>query len=184
MSTWKRGADRIRAHSAERGPSLEEFIDEIGVGAVERVPGTAVYLTGTPAGTPTALLHQVQHNRVVHERVIVLSVRTVRVPHVSSEHRIRVKQLEEGFIGVTVRYGFMETVDIAEALKALEDEIPSVAQASIFVSRGVVIPTEGISLSRWRARLFGFIARNAPRMSMVVNLPHERVIELGVEVEL
>ncbi|HWA39689.1 MAG TPA: potassium transporter Kup [Burkholderiales bacterium] len=188
MLTWRRGRDvlfeRLRASSVPLGPFLETLFKD----APERVPGTAVFLTATPDSTPHALLHNLNHNRVLHERVVFLTVETRDVPWVAMADRVRVERLGHGCWRLRVRYGFMNRPDITRALEVaatfgLEFNL---METSFFVSRQKIIPTAGdhAPMALWRERMFATMARNSGDITDYFNIPANRVIELGTRVEI
>jgi KUP system potassium uptake protein len=186
MATWKRGMDQIARYFRESRTSLDEYLETLAKDPPIRVPGIAVFLSASPGRTPTALLHQIDYNHVLHEHALVLTVVATRLPYVPARERLDVKELPLGVMRIVARYGFMQTPRVPALLKLLEkygvDVDPD--QASYFLSREVAIPTEKIGMPRWRAWIFALLSRNAQRASAFFHLPHDRVIELGVEVEL
>jgi KUP system potassium uptake protein len=149
------------------------------------VPGTAVFMSNVPPGdTPLVLLHHLKHNKVLHDRVVVLSVVTAEVPAVTEEERIETRELEHGFRHVTARYGFMETPDAPAALAACEElrGLIKPAETTYYLGRQTLLPTGNTGMARWRKKLFGFMARNALRATAYFRLPPNRVVELGAQV--
>jgi KUP system potassium uptake protein len=186
MATWKRGMDQIARYFRESRISLDEYLEGLAKDPPLRVPGIAVFLSASPGRTPTALLHQIDYNHILHEHSLVLTVVATSLPYVPARDRLDVQELPLGVVRVVARYGFMQTPRVPALLKLLEkyglDVDPD--QASYFLSREVAIPTEKIGMPRWRAWIFALLSRNAQRASDFFHLPHDRVIELGVEVEL
>jgi KUP system potassium uptake protein len=151
-----------------------------------RVPGTAVYMVSTPDTTPSALLHNLAHNKVLHEHVIFLSVLTEAVPRVPQNERIDVAENAEGFHSVKIRYGFMQDPDIPLVLQQLKPygvEIPLEA-TTYFLGRETILSTERLGMARWRERLFAVMLRNALRATAFFRIPSEQVFEVGVHVEI
>jgi KUP system potassium uptake protein len=188
MATWRRGReimfDRLRSTSVP----LEPFLQSLFVDPPQRVPGTAVFLTATPDSTPHALLHNLSHNKVLHERVVFLTVETHDVPWVPFEDRVNCDPLGHGCWRVRVRYGFMNRPDVVRALElcgALGLEF-DMMQTSFFLSRQQVVPSTGgpLSMALWRERMFAAMARNAANVTDYFNIPTNRVIELGTKVEI
>ena len=186
MTTWKTGRQIVAERLTARAEPLELFMARIARMPVARVPGTAVFMTGQPLGTPPALAHNLQYNKVLHEHVITLMIKTEPVPHVPDDRRIEVRSLGAGVFDVVVRYGFMEDPDVPEALDAArqlgllldEDDI------TFFLGRETLIVTRRPGMATWRERLFTLMARNAVRATAFFRLPPERVVELGVQVEM
>jgi KUP system potassium uptake protein len=187
MSTWEKGKRLVRAREIEQRIPLETFLHSLEAEPPLRVAGTAVFLTGG-VGTPMALVHHLEHNRVLHERVIVLTVVARSVPSVPSAERVQCERLPLGFWRVTAAFGFKEVPRVVPILHrvARESEIGELDpnQISFYVGREVPIPVEHVGMSVWRSRLFAFMSQNALRVSSYLHCPHTRVIELGVEVEL
>lgn len=187
FSTWHRGRqlvfERLRAHELQ----LEPMLQSLKSNPPQRVPGTAVFLTSKPDTVPHALLHNLAHNKVLHERVVFLTVVTESVPRVSEERRVALEALADEFYRITVRYGFMDQPDIPAALARLRShglEFPPL-ETSYFLSRETLIPSlakEGMAL--WRERLFATMARNAGSVTAYFRLPTHRVVELGTQIEL
>ena len=151
-----------------------------------RVAGTAVFMTAQPRGTPPALLHNVRYNKVLHDHVAVLTVGTAPVPHVTQEERVSVERLGNGVFNVRLKYGFMEDPNIPEALdearkRGLQLDLDDV---TYFLGRETIIVTKQRGMAIWREKLFVLMARNAVRATAFFRLPPERVVELGVQVEM
>jgi KUP system potassium uptake protein len=187
MSTWAKGKRLVRGREIERRTPIEAFLRSLEADPPERVPGTAVFLTGG-IGTPLALVHHLEHNRVLHERVVVLTVEARNVPRVPASERVQIERLPLGFWRVTAAFGFMEEPRVVPILHRIahECEIGELDpdQISFYVGREVPIPVEHVGMSVWRSRLFAVMSQNALRISSYLHVPHARVIELGVEVEL
>jgi KUP system potassium uptake protein len=187
MATWRRGREvlfaQLNAQSVPLGPFLEALFRD----PPQRVPGTAIFLTATPDATPHALLHNLNHNKVLHERVVFLTVEMRDVPWVSFEERVRVERLGNGCWRLRLRFGFMNRPDVNGALDlcgplGLRFEP---METSFFVSRQKIVATEGgIGMALWRDRLFAAMARNAGDVTDYFNIPTNRVIELGTRVQI
>jgi KUP system potassium uptake protein len=186
MATWKRGrlilADRIGAGLLP----AHLFLQDVGTKSPIRVPGTAVFMYGNPEATPPALLHNLKHNKVLHERVVFLTVETDEVPHVPPEHRAAIEDLRFGFYRVRLRYGFMEDPHIPDALAALKDhglEFKPL-ETTYFLGRETLIPSKKPGMALWREKLFAVMNRNARAATSFFGLPPNRVVELGTQIEL
>jgi len=187
MSTWKRGRqivwERIRASAM---PVLK-FVEDIKRRDPLRVAGTAVYMAGNSDGTPIALLHNLKHNKVLHKRVVFLTVVIEEDSHVAPAERLEVEQLDSGFWRVWARYGFMEEPDVQAILnlcasRGLEFKP---METTFFLSRETVIPgRKKGGMANWRERLFAVMARNATSATAFFRLPANRVVELGMQVEI
>jgi KUP system potassium uptake protein len=186
MATWRRGrAILTRRLTADLLPA-EAFVADVRRRAPTRVPGTAVFLYSNSEATPPALLHNLKHNRVLHERILFVSVAVVEEPQVSPGARASVESLGEGFFRVTVRFGFMEEPDIPGALSGLApaDLVLRPMETTYFLGRETVVHSRSGRMSRWRAALFGIMNRNATPASSFFRLPPNRVVELGAQIEL
>ena len=174
--------DRLRDESI----SFTAFIERTKKQKLVRVPGTAVFMYSNRDGIPPALLQNVRHNKVLHERVIILTVETKEVSHVSAEERVEVEPRGQGFYTVVVRYGFMDDPDIPAALEqAAESGLDyRPKETTYFLGRETLIATEKEGLSPWRGELFAVMARNARRATIFFRIPPDCVIEIGTQVEL
>ncbi len=187
MTTWRQGRtimfNRLRASSVP----LKPFLDSLFVDPPQRVAGTAVFLTATPESTPHALLHNLNHNKVLHERVVFLTADVSEEPWVPFQERVKLTKLGHGCWRMSVRFGFMNEPDIARTLEiaatlGLEFEMMS---TSFFLSRETVVPVAAVSdMALWRERLFAMMSRNAGNAADYFKLPTNRVIELGTKVEI
>ncbi|GBG02517.1 putative potassium transport system protein kup [Azospira sp. I13] len=186
MTTWKRGrqllADRLKGEALQLLP----FIDSIAVAPPSRVPGTAVFLNADPNGVPHALLHNLMHNKVLHERVIMVSVQIFDVPYVPEIDRVEVHKLKENFWRVIVQYGFKDEPDIPQALSLCADSglTFEMLETSFFLGRETLIPRLGSEMAFWREKLFIALFRNAGSATSFFKIPSNRVVELGTQVVL
>jgi KUP system potassium uptake protein len=187
MTTWRQGRAILVRRQRESSIPLKPFLESLFLQPPQRVPGTAVFLTATPETTPHALLHNLNHNKVLHERVIFLTVEINDVPWVPFEDRVQLRRLGHGCHAMTVRYGFMNRPDVPNALEvagSLGMDI-SMMETSFFLSRDTVVPVsieKGMAL--WRERLFATMVRNAGNAADYFNIPANRVIELGTRVQI
>jgi KUP system potassium uptake protein len=186
MTTWKTGRGLLAERMNAGTMPIEMFLADVFRNPPHRVPGTAVFMYGNPAGTPPALLHSLKHYKVLHERTVFLSVTTEEVPHVEPAERLAVTELGEGFYRITLAYGFMEDPDVPEALSAVQ--VPgldlSPARTSYFLGRETLIPSKEPGMFRWRRGLFAIMARNARPATAFFGLPANRVVELGAQIRL
>jgi KUP system potassium uptake protein len=164
---------------------MEIFIKSAAPSAA-RVPGTAVFMTSASSGVPHALLHNLKHNKVLHERVILLTVRIEDVPYVAEEKRLENKDYGSGFYRVVLRYGFMEEIDVPAALAQLKG-IGSqcrMMDTSFFLARQTLLASSRPGMAIWREKLFAWMLRNAESAMEFFKLPTNRVVELGSQVEI
>jgi KUP system potassium uptake protein len=186
MATWRTGRARLRHRLVNSLLPIENFLQDVERHRPHRVPGTAVFLAGNPDGTPDALTHNFKHNKILHTRVVLLTFLTEEEPYVERERRVSVTELGQGFYRVIGRYGFMEEVDAWEVLRLCRPHglVFREMDTSFFLSRETVIPGGRRGLARWRKRLFALLARNAQPANAYFRLPPNRVVELGMQVEL
>ncbi len=187
MATWRRGREMLFETLNSTSVPLAPFLEALFKDPPQRVPGTAVFLTATPDATPHALLHNLNHNKVLHERVVFLTVQIRDVPWVAFEERVTCERLGHGCWRVRVRYGFMNRPDVTSALElcgALGLQLEPM-ETSFFLSRQKIVPTEGgAGVALWRDRVFAAMARNAGNVTDYFNIPANRVIELGTRVQI
>ncbi|MBM3105258.1 MULTISPECIES: potassium transporter Kup [Pseudomonas] len=186
MTTWKRGKQILVERLDEGSLPLPLFISSIRVQPPHRVEGTAVFLTARPDAVPHALLHNMLHNQVLHNQVVLLTVVSEDTPRVPAQQQFEVEAYGEGFYRVLLHFGFMDEPDVPAALKLchLEGLDFSPMRTTYFLSRETVIPSRLVGMSRWRAMLFAFLLKNANGNLRFFNLPLNRVIELGTQVEI
>jgi KUP system potassium uptake protein len=186
LSTWKAGRALLAQRMRERLYPFDQFLQDIETYPPQRVSGTAIFMTSNLQGTPPTLLHNLQHNKVLHERVVLLTVTTSDVPHVRAHDRATVDSLGHGFYRLTLRYGFMEEPDVPDALgEASVRGFPiDLNETTFFLGIETLLASRRPGLPLWRERLFVLIARNAMRANAFFKIPPERVVELGMQVEL
>jgi KUP system potassium uptake protein len=186
MTTWKTGRRLVAERLTARALPLDDFIASVEALKPVRVPGTAVFMTAQPTGTPPALVHNLRYNKVLHERVVILTVSTAQQPHVPPEARFTVEALGHDLFNVRVQYGFMEDPDVPEALVQARSQglLIDPVDLTYFLGRETIIVTRRRGMAIWREHLFVVMARNAVRATAFFRLPPERVVELGVQVEM
>jgi KUP system potassium uptake protein len=186
MTTWKRGREILTARIQESLLPAEAFLRDITKKSPHRVRGTAVYMYSNPEVAPPALLHNLKHNKVLHERVVFLAVSTEEVPHLPIEERATIEALGAEFYRVCLRYGFMEEPHVPAALADLKGRgvefVPM--ETSYFLGRETLIPTSRPGMAIWRERLFWIMSRNARPATSFFHLPPNQVVELGTQVEI
>jgi KUP system potassium uptake protein len=185
LTTWAKGRQLMINRMNEASLPMEIFIKSAAPSAA-RVPGTAVFMTSTASGVPHALLHNLKHNKVLHERVILLTVRIEDVPYVSEEKRVDQHDYGSGFYRVILRYGFMEEIDVPSALAELRDCGPQckMMDTSFFLARQTLLASSRPGMAIWREKLFAWMLRNAESAMEFFKLPTNRVVELGSQVEI
>ncbi|HEX6057797.1 MAG TPA: potassium transporter Kup [Gemmatimonadaceae bacterium] len=183
MSTWKRGRLLLAGILNRAMLPLDLFLESVRQRKPVRVPGTAIFMTSESAGAPVVLLHHLKHNKVLHEQVVLLSIKSVEVPEVRPEHRVHIERCDEGIFRVIARYGFMESPDVQEILLYLADEEIEMRETSFYLGRERLIPTGTGPLARWRKKLFVVMSRNARTATEYFNIPPNRVVELGTQIE-
>jgi KUP system potassium uptake protein len=188
MRTWRSGREIMFERLRETSVPLKPFLDSLFRDPPHRVPGTSVFLTATPDATPSALLHNLNHNKVLHERVVFLTVQITEQPWVQPLDRMSLVKLGHGCWRMTLRYGFMDEPDVVKALEVadtlgLEFDLMT---TSFFLSREMVVPSAAVEsgMPLWRDRVFATMARNAGNAADYFKLPANRVIELGTKVEI
>jgi KUP system potassium uptake protein len=186
MTTWKTGRRIVAERLTARAVSIEEFLATVANAPPARVPGTAVFMTAQPKGTPPALAHNLRYNKVLHKHVVTLMVTTQPVPHVPANQQVVVRPLGQGVFEVLVRYGFMEDPNVPEALVRACEQGLALDEDDItyFLGRETLIVSKNPGMAMWRERLFALMTRNAVRATTFFRLPPERVVELGVQVEI
>lgn len=186
MATWRTGRRVLGARLRASTIPLKMFLEDVQLQSPHRVKGTAVFLASNPEGTPLALMHNLKHNQVLHERVVIMTIQTVEVPHIESSDRVQIVQLDHGFFRVIGRFGFMEDPDVPQLMKACSNEglVFEESRTTFFLSRETVIATPKPGMMIWRERLFAFMARNSQSATAFFRLPPNRVVELGMQVEI
>ena len=186
LVTWKRGRQLLMERLSPGAIPIEPFIQSVTAHPPTRVPGTAVFLTAAAEGVPHALLHNLNHNKVLHDRIVLLTVSTIDIPHVPDEERIEILPLGSEFFRVVVRYGFKDDPDVPRALglaaaKGLKFQM---METSFFLSRQTLIPKVGPGMALWQEKLFALMSRNASSATTFFKIPANRVVELGTRIEL
>ncbi len=182
LTTWRHGRSMVMEEVARQSLPLDVFLDM--VEDVHRVKGTAIFMTSSKEGVPSALLHNLKHNQVLHDRVVLLTVQTADTPYVSELDRIYLHPLREGFMRVVLRYGFMEDPDIPSALSHCKrfGESFDMMETTFYLSRESVIPKlNRHHIARWRGKLFALMSKNATSATDFFRIPNNRVVELGTQ---
>ena len=185
LTTWSRGRALMRERMAESTMPMDVFIKSA-AGSATRVPGTAIFMASTSTGVPSALLHNIKHNRILHERIIILTVDIAEVPYVNEENRAKCKSFGDGFYRVVLRFGFLEETNVPAALDRVDLCGPpfNMMQTSFFLSRQTLIASKAPGMAIWREKIFAWMLRNAANAMEFFRLPSNRVVELGSQVEI
>ena len=186
MLTWKQGRNLMRDRLRDDAIELKGFLDAVFVSPPSRVAGTAVFLVAEPGFTPNALMHNLKHNKVLHEHNVFVTVKHHDVPWVGFDRRLSVESLGHDCWQVTLNFGFKNDPDVPEALQLLADRgipLPEM-DTSYFLSRDIVMPSLGKGMALWREKLFASMHRNAAAAADFLNLPSNRIVELGAKVEI
>ncbi len=186
MTTWQRGRDLLNRKLVEAAVGTKDFLNNVAEMKPHRVSGVAAFLTGNPDGIPRTLLHNFKHNKIIHEQVVLLTVRTEDIPRVSEAERVQVKVLTQGFYQILLRYGFSEDPDIPAALRNIRQEGLDLdpMRVTFFLGRETLILGREHNMRPWRKHLFSFLSKNARDASKFFRIPPNRVIEVGIQVEL
>ncbi|HSM53602.1 MAG TPA: KUP/HAK/KT family potassium transporter, partial [Erythrobacter sp.] len=185
LTTWARGRKLMRDRMSEVALPMEIFAKSAKNSAL-RVPGTAIFMASSTAGVPSALLHNIKHNKVLHERVVILTVDIAEVPYVDPGERCEYHDLGDGFYRAILHYGFMEATDVPAGLKQMKKcggEF-DMMQTSFFLSRQTLLPSEKPGMAIWREKVFAWMLRNSATAMDFFKLPTNRVVELGSQVEI
>lgn len=188
LMTWKDGRALVLKRLEKDALPIDLFIKSISMGSeAKSVPGDAVFLTGTPNIVPHAMLHNIKHNKVLHARNVMVTVMTRDIPYVAQEERSSVEKLDERFYRITLHYGFKDQPDIPQALQSAYEELGfeyDLMQISFFISRDRIIHTVGEGMAPWREKLFISMQRNTSPVSDFYQIPTNRVVELGSQIEI
>jgi len=186
MTTWKRGRQILGERLSKKILSHEDFIERIREEAPPRMPGTAVFMDSNPQGTPHALLHNLEHNKMLHERVVFLTVVTREIPYVPEEERAGVESLGENIYRITAEFGFAEDPDVPSLLAHCETDGMGfdLSETTFFLGRETMLATKEPGMAIWREKLFVRMSRNAQRAAAYFHIPSDRVVEIGTQIEL
>lgn len=186
MSTWKDGRAELAKKMIRTRLPIDLFLDDVATRKPLRVQGTAVFMTVSPIGTPSALLHHFKHNRMLHERVVLLSVQSAEVPTVAVEERLKVEELGHGFYRFIAFYGFMETPNVPEVLRMASNFQLDLDPDTVtyFLGRETLVAGGDAKMMHWRKSLFAFMSRNAWTAPAYFGIPSDRVVEMGIQIDL
>lgn len=186
MTTWRKGRSELaRKLMGERFP-LEMFLVEMVKRGLPRVPGTAVFMTLSPEGTPPTLLHHVKHNHTLHEKVVLLTIRSTDAPNVPPEERIKLDDLGQGFYRLVATYGFMQTPNVPKIMQDVSCHglVTEPMTTTFFLGRETLLTGGRSKMMNWRKAIFAFMSRNAGNPTAYFGIPANRVVELGAQIEL
>jgi KUP system potassium uptake protein len=187
MTTWKKGRALLARNLADKLLPVSLFLEDLKSMKPPRVPGTAVFMSSNPNGVPVVLLHHWKHNQVLHETVVLLSIMSENLPEIAANRRIRVNDLGQGFFHITAFYGFMQTPNVPDVMQqaAAEHRVPyQRASTSYYLGRETLLATQKSGMHRWRKALFSFISRNSRSATQYFAIPPDRVVELGMQIDL
>jgi len=187
MSTWNRGRRVLAKRLMERAYPLALFLERLQVQPPLRVPGTAIFMTGNPGGVPPPLLHNLEHNKVLHDQVVLLTVATAEVPHVARGDRARMERIGGNLYRVTLTFGFMDDPDVPKALRRLHKEQPlriNLSETTYFLGLETLLAAGRSGMWAWRQKLFAVMSRNARRATSFFRIPPDRVLEVGIHLEI
>jgi KUP system potassium uptake protein len=186
MATWRRGRELVMREIRQSGLALQPFISSISAHPPLRVPGTAVFLTANLDAVPHALLHNLKHNKVLHERNVLLTVEVLETPTAEDDERVTIENLDDNFYKLTLRFGFAEDPDVPDTIESIQAcGLPfELMDTTFFLSRESIVATDRPGMARWRDKLFVFMQRNATPATAFFQIPGNRLVELGTQVEI
>ncbi|CCN23887.1 putative potassium uptake protein [Bordetella bronchiseptica 1289] len=188
MMTWRRGRRLLADMQARDRQPLREFMTQLEAFPPARVQGTAIFMTMNAGNVPPALLHNLKHNKVLHDHVLFLSIRVADVPYVSEDERFDMHKISASSWQASINYGFKEDPDVPDALRQVAEAYPEIdlepMRTSFYLSRQTVVAARRPAMARWRRALFAFMARNSTRSTRFFKIPPNRVVEMGMQVEL
>ncbi|WP_374382971.1 potassium transporter Kup [Thermomonas sp.] len=187
MRTWRRGRELLHTEIRKEGIQLDSFLPGLMLSPPVRVPGTAIFMTADKGVVPHALLHNLKHNKVLHERNIFLTVETLSVPYAAKGERLKVTSIGDDFYRVLIRFGFMETPDVPQALMQTCDQCDLVLDpmdTTYFTSRETIVASPHRNMPAWRDKLYALMHRNAAPATGFFHIPGNRIVELGTQVQI
>jgi KUP system potassium uptake protein len=187
MTTWKKGRALLAKNLADKLLPIDIFLADLAQVQPVRVPGTAVFMSSNPSGVPVVLLHHWKHNQVLHQTIILLSVTAQPAPEIGADSRLKVRSLGHGFYQVVALYGFMQTPNVPDILRQAAEKhgVPYAPErTSYFLGRETLLATKKSGMLRWRKALFSFISRNSRSATQYFGIPADRVVELGMQIDL
>jgi KUP system potassium uptake protein len=187
MLTWYKGKFLLKQRGIQQGLDLKDFLDMLMLSPPHRVDGIAVFLCSEKDCVPAALLHNLKHNRILHENTFFVHLETLDIPKVADEERFKLINLNNGLYTIHAKYGFMETPNLMKLLQLTEQHLEfafEIMDTSFFLARESVVPSNIPGMSIWREQIFAWMHRNATKPSDFFHIPANRVVELGTKVEI
>jgi KUP system potassium uptake protein len=186
MATWQRGRAIVAARLRRTATPIDQFVREVARRQPLKVPGIAIFMTSDPDSTPPALLHNLKHNKILHDRVALLTISTTDEPYVRARERTVVTMVAPNFYRVVANYGFMQTPSIFEILEAAKKQgfTYEFEEITFFLGRETILPSHNPGMVLWREKVFAFMLRNAQRATAFFQIPPDQVIEVGIQVEI
>ncbi len=186
MTTWNWGRKLLHHKLEEETQPIENFIDEVMSVRLVSTPGTAIYMSSNPKGTPPALVKNMKHNRVLHKQIIVLSIVFKKIPHINIEDGIEIQNPTDGFYRVIASYGFMDNANIQQIIEVLNKSgiNININKTTFFLGRELLVAKEKYGITRLRKKLFILLSRNSQRVTEYFNIPNDRVFEVGSQIEI
>jgi KUP system potassium uptake protein len=187
MLTWKRGRRVLAERIQREAKPLDAFLKDVQSQPITRVPGTAIFMSGAASRTPPALLHNLEHNKVLHQQIIFVTVKTEQIPHVADAERLLVEHFGSGLYRVKIHYGFMEEPNIPAVIDQTAGQaLPRIdpGDTTYFLGRETIISTSRPGMAKWREKLFALMSRNATTATAYFGIPPDRVVELGEQIEI
>jgi KUP system potassium uptake protein len=186
MLTWRRGTAILAEKTRRIEVSLSDLVNRLDRKPPHRVPGTAIFLTGNPEGAPTALLHNLKHNKIIHERNIIMTIRTDPLPRVPASKRAVVSELSPSFQLITMSFGYMETPNILKGIAACRKQglAFDIMSTSFFMSRRSLKASPHSGMPTWQDKVFIALAGSADSATDYFHIPAERVVEIGAQVTI
>ncbi|MEJ2695136.1 MAG: potassium transporter Kup [Candidatus Sulfobium sp.] len=185
MSTWFTGREVVAKQMKEYVRPLKSYLENIDMRTVKKVPGTAIYLTDSPVLTPPAFVHNIQHNKILHRRIMFLYIGIKNKPHIRAEDRVKFGKLPGGAYRVLARYGFMDRPDVRAIIRIIHNNHIkiNIENTTFFVGRDTLIPSQSVGMSKWRDRVYLAMRRNSERATKYFNIPPDRAIEIGGQIK-
>jgi KUP system potassium uptake protein len=186
MTTWYRGRTELTRIMDAASVPEQLFLADLEATQPRRVHGTAVFMSSTPAGIPNVLMHHLKHNQMLHEQVVLLTIEIENVPWVDSACTIELRDLGNGLVRIVARFGFMQRPDVPKLLArcSSNDIVADPMATTFYLGRETLLIDDSTWFVRWRKRLFAFLARNARSPTELFNLPPNRVVELGAQIQI